>query len=75
MGQILVRNLDEEVIETFKWRARLKGISLEQEIRDLLNAHRRLTPEEKVAISRDIRSRTKGLVPQLTAAERREGLE
>ena len=75
MGQILVRNLDEGVIETYKWRARLKGISLEQEIRELLNAHRRLTPDEKVAISREIRSRTAGIVPALTAEERREGLE
>jgi plasmid stability protein len=75
MGQILIRNLDDDVIEVFKCRARIKGHSLEQEIRDLLNAHRRLTPEEKVAISREIRSRTKGLVPPLTAAERGEGLE
>lgn len=75
MGQILVRNLDDEVIETFKWRARRKGISLEQEIRDLLNGHRRLTPEEKVAISREIRSRTTGPIAPLTAGERREGLE
>ena len=75
MGQILVRNLDDAVIETYKWRARLKGISLEQEIRDLLNAHRRLTPEEKVAISREILALTPGIVPTLTTEERREGLE
>lgn len=75
MGQVLVRNLDDAVIETFKWRARMKGISLEQEIRDLLNAHRRLTPEEKVAISREVLEKTPGLVPELTAEERREGLE
>ena len=75
MGQILVRNLDDAVVETFKWRARMKGISLEQEIRDVLNAHRRLTPEEKVAISREVLEKTPGLVPELTAEERREGLE
>ena len=75
MGQILVRNLDDAVIETYKWRARMKGISLEQEIRDVLNAHRRLTPEEKVAISREVLEKTPGLVPELTAEERREGLE
>ena len=75
MGQTLVRNLDDAVIETFKWRARMKGISLEQEIRDVLNAHRRLTPEEKVAISREVLEKTPGLVPELTAEERREGLE
>ena len=75
MGQILVRNLDDAVIETYKWRARIKGTSLEQEIRDVLNAHRRLTPEEKVAISREVLAKTPGLVPELTAEERREGLE
>ena len=75
MGQILVRNLDDAVIETYNWRARMKGISLEQEIRDVLNAHRRLTPEEKVAISREVLEKTPGLVPELTAEERREGLE
>lgn len=75
MGQILIRNLDDAVIEVFKLRARLKGISLEQEVRDLLTAHRRLSPEEKVAISRESRSHTKGVAPSLTAEERREGVE
>jgi plasmid stability protein len=75
MGQILVRNLDDDIIETFKMRARLKGKSLEQEIRDLLTAHRRLTPEEKVAISREIRSRQSQDFEPLTREEMREGLE
>ena len=75
MGQILVRNVDDHVIEIYKIRARLKGKSLEQEIRDLLLEHRQLTPDEKVAISREIRSRSAGPVPSLTAEERREGLE
>ena len=75
MGQILVRNVDDAAIDTLKARARHKGTSLEQEVRDILNSCRRLTPEEKVALSRDIRSRTTGLVPPLSAEERREGLE
>jgi antitoxin FitA len=75
MGQILIRNLDDTVIEAFKTRARLKGTSLEQEVRELLTAHRRLTPEEKVAISREFRSRTRNAVQSLTTEERREGLE
>lgn len=75
MGQILVRNLDDDLIEKFKWRARRKGISLEQEIRDMLTAHRSYTPEERAAVAREIRSRTKGPVTPLTAEERREGLE
>jgi plasmid stability protein len=36
MGQVLIRNVDDRVIESFKEKARLKGISLEQELRDLL---------------------------------------
>jgi plasmid stability protein len=75
MGQIIVRNLDDDVIETFKLRARLKGKSLEQEIRDLLAAHRRLTPEEKVAVSREIRARQPRECEPLTRDEMREGLE
>lgn len=75
MGQILVRNVDDDLIDTFKMRAKMKGKSLEQEIRDLLYEHRQLTPDEKVAISRHIRGWTGDLVPELTAEERREGLE
>lgn len=36
MGQILVRNLDDAVIEGLKAKAREKGQSLEQTVRDLL---------------------------------------
>ena len=36
MGQVLVRNLDERVIESLKTKAELKGRSLEQELRDVL---------------------------------------
>jgi antitoxin FitA len=55
MGQVLVRNLDDEVIERFKTKAELKGHSLEQELRDALTAAAPLTPEEKVELSRRIR--------------------
>ncbi len=36
MGQILVRNLDDAVIEALKARALARGLSLEAELRDLL---------------------------------------
>ena len=36
MGQVLVRNLDDRVIESLKTKAELKGHSLEQELRDVL---------------------------------------
>ncbi len=75
MGQILVRNLDDRVIETFKLRARLKGSSLEQEVRSVIENNARLTPAEKVAISREIRSRQTQVSEPLTREEMREGLE
>jgi plasmid stability protein len=36
MGQVLVRNLDDRVIESLRAKAELKGCSLEQELRDIL---------------------------------------
>jgi plasmid stability protein len=36
MGQVLVRNLDDATIETLKVRARARGASLEQFVRDTL---------------------------------------
>lgn len=75
MADIVIHDVDDDVIETMKMRARAKGKSLEQEIRDLLYSQRRLKPEEKAAISSEILAKTSRLVPELTAEERREGLE
>ena len=50
MGQVLVRNLDDRVIESLKTKAELKGRSLEQELRDVLTNAAPLTPGEKVAL-------------------------
>jgi antitoxin FitA len=54
MGQVLVSNLDDEVIEAIRLKAELKGHSLEQELRDILKAAAPLTPGERVALSRKI---------------------
>jgi antitoxin FitA len=75
MGQILVRNLSDKAIDTFKFRAKMKGTSLEQEVRELIESRSALTPAEKVAISRWLRSQTKGIAEPLTLDEIREGLE
>ncbi len=56
MGQVLVRNLDDDIIERLKTKAELKGHSLEQELRDVIAAAAPLTPEEKVALSKRLRS-------------------
>jgi plasmid stability protein len=56
MAQVLVRNLDNGVIERLKIKAELKGRSLEQELRDIVTAAAPLSPEEKVALSRRLRA-------------------
>jgi antitoxin FitA len=75
MGQVLIRNVDDDTIESFKTKARLKGHSLEQEIRELLEANKPFTPHERVAASRHLRSLTKVHVKPMTLDEIREGLE
>jgi antitoxin FitA len=52
MGQVLIRNLDDEVIEALKLKAEIKGKSLEQELRDILASAAPLTTHEKVAMAR-----------------------
>jgi len=58
MGQVLVRNLDDRVIESLKTKAELKGRSLEQELRDILTNAALLTPGEKVALFNKLRAMT-----------------
>ena len=58
MGQVLVRNLDDRVIESLKTKAELKGRSLEQELRDVLTNAAPLTPEEKIALFHKLRAVT-----------------
>jgi plasmid stability protein len=57
MGRVLVRNLDDGVIERLKTKAELKGHSLEQELREIITAAAPLTPEQKVALFDRIRAR------------------
>ena len=56
MGQVLVRNLDDRVIESLKTKAELKGRSLEQELRDVLTNAAPLTPGEKIALFHKLRA-------------------
>jgi hypothetical protein len=52
-----------------KRKAERRGCSLVQELRRILTEAARLTPEEKVAISRRLRSMTPEGVPQTDSAE------
>jgi antitoxin FitA len=50
MGQVLIRNLDDGVIESLKLKAELKGHSLEQELREILKRAAGPTVEERLAM-------------------------
>jgi antitoxin FitA len=69
MAQVLVRNLDDQVVTALRRKAELHGHSLEQELRLTLTAAARLTPEERVALARRIRSLTPTGVEQSDSAE------
>lgn len=38
MAQVIIRNLDDDVVQRLKARARAKGHSLEQELREVVTA-------------------------------------
>jgi plasmid stability protein len=52
MGELLIKNLDDAVIARFKWRAEITGRTLEETIRDALEAAAPFTPEERMAASK-----------------------
>ena len=55
MAQVLVRNLDDDLVKGLKVRARLRGISLETFLREVLKAAAPLTGDEKVALLEEFR--------------------
>jgi len=60
MGQVIVRNLDDAVIETHRRRAKARGVSLEQELRDVLSQAAKLSKEERLRRIDEIRAMTPG---------------
>ena len=58
MGQVIVRKLDDQVIAAHKRRAAARGVSLEQQLRDVLAAAARPSREELIADVRRIRRMT-----------------
>jgi plasmid stability protein len=70
MGQVIIRNLDDDVIEGHRSRARARGVSLEQELRDVLARTASPTRGELAALAERIRALTP-TVDQM----RREGWE
>ncbi len=62
MGQILVRNLEDAVIERLKARARMANQSLEQQVRDILREAARPSREALLAEMDRIRATTRGRI-------------
>ena len=75
MGQLLIRNVDDTIIESFKTRAQIAGTSLEQFLRDFLAKHAKMTTAERVAFAQSIRDQVTGPTAPMTKGELREGLE
>jgi antitoxin FitA len=59
MAQVIVRNLDDDVVGSLKFKAELHGHSLEQELREILKRAAELTVEEKLALVDRIRAKQK----------------
>jgi antitoxin FitA len=57
MGQIIVRNLDNAVIQKLKERAKRQNKSLERAVRDLLTEAARPSRTESIEAARRIRER------------------
>ena len=69
MAQVLVRNLEEHVVSALRRKADLHGRSLEQELRAVLTAASHLSSEERIALSRQVRSMTPENKSQTDSAE------
>ena len=75
MAQVLIRNVPDETVESYRQRAAVKGHSLEQELRELLERNRPLTPEERVAAVKRNLARYDKPTPPLSLDDIRDGLE
>lgn len=75
MGQVLIRNVPDDIIATYKMKAQLTGTSLEQYLRDMMEKNAKFTPDERMALSRKYLEASGGPHPPLSKDEIREGLE
>ncbi|MCA1908134.1 MAG: hypothetical protein LDL39_07220 [Magnetospirillum sp.] len=56
MGSVVIRNLDDAIINQFRTKAELNNRSLEAELREALAAQAPLTPEQKRALIEKVAS-------------------
>ena len=71
MGQVIVRNLEDSVIETHRRRAKGRGVSLEQELRDVLRDAARPSRQERLRRAQQIAA----ITPELPAGQERTPAE
>lgn len=69
MAQVIVRNLEDDVVERLKLKAELNGHSLEQELREILRQAAPLTPEQKIEMFRRVQAMTPKGVKQTPAED------
>jgi plasmid stability protein len=74
MGQVLIRNISEGLIDAYKAKARLQGTSLEQVLRLVLERNAPFSREERAMLARRYVGEFPSPVPALTKEEMREGL-
>ena len=65
MGQVIIRKLDDAVIAAHKRRAAARGVSLEQQLRDVLAEAAKPSRERLIADLRRIRAMT----PKVSSGE------
>ena len=58
MAQVLIRNIPDEVIAAHRKRAKAHGLSLEQELRNVIERAAPYTPEERLAVALRLQSQT-----------------
>ena len=56
MGQVLIRNIDDEVLSSLRYKAKMKGRPLEQELREILTTAAPFTIEERILASEMLRA-------------------
>jgi len=69
MARVLIRGLDERVVEALRREAARHGHWLEQTLRGTLKQRARPTPQERLRIARDIRAMTPEGVVQTDSAD------
>jgi len=72
MGQILIRNLDDDLVETLKQNAQSAGTSLEQYLRDLLAEKVQSDQDEFLEFTKGMRERSKPAFKDATEIIRKD---